>query len=67
MRSRFYLNALGLRPFDAQAAKCSVVRGLSPIPKLPFDAEFAADLLRHCGGEMHHLSTFLAKLHAAFS
>jgi hypothetical protein len=67
MRSRFFLNDIGFHTPDLVEAACALGRGLAPLPQLPFDSAFGADLLQHCGAEMHHLSTFLPKLYARFS
>lgn len=66
MRSRFYLNDIGLGSIKASTAVCGLVRGLAPIPSLPFGNDFGADLLEHCGAEMNHLASFLPRLYAQF-
>lgn len=66
MRSRFYLNVLGSRPYDPAGIACAIRRGVR-LPKSPvFDRRFGAALLRHCGEEMHHLAGFLPQLYAEF-
>lgn len=66
MRSRFYLNVLGARPYDAAGTACALRRGLR-LPRSPFfDRTFGRALLRHCGEEMHHLAGFLPALYAEF-
>ncbi|MEN0013325.1 MAG: hypothetical protein AAGC46_08165 [Solirubrobacteraceae bacterium] len=67
MRSRFYLNVPSVRRPDLVGALRAVRRGLTPPPRLPFPTAFGADLLLHCGEEMHHLAQFLPELHAEFS
>lgn len=66
MRSRFYLNVPGTRPYDPAALACALRRGLRLPRAVVFDRGFGAALLRHCGEEMHHLAGFLPELYAEF-
>ncbi len=67
MRSRFYLNVLGVRSPDPIAALRAVRRGVAR-PRSPrFKVGFGAELLRHCGEEMNHLAQFLPELYAEFA
>lgn len=68
MRSRFYLNKAGLRDVVAAEAACAVSRGFveTLVTPLPFGADFARDLMVHCGQEMNHLASFLPRLYEEF-
>ncbi|MFI7586900.1 DAPG hydrolase family protein [Spongisporangium articulatum] len=66
MRSRFYLNVPGVASVLDLNTGCGLVRGLAPLPNLPFGKDFAAHLMQHCGAEMNHLSRFLPDLYARF-
>ena len=66
MRSRFYLNVPGARPYDPAGVACALRRGLRLPTSVVFDRRFGAALLRHCGEEMHHLAGFLPQLYAEF-
>ncbi|MGW5111251.1 DAPG hydrolase family protein [Nocardia sp. NPDC004123] len=64
MRSRFYLNLLGLHTPNLAQAAAAVQRGAAT--DLDVGVDLARELLMHCGQEMHHLSTFLPDLHREF-
>jgi DAPG hydrolase PhiG domain len=66
MRSRFYLNVYGTHVADSHAAGCAAQRPVQNQAFPPFDLDYGAALMQHCGAEMNHLSRFLPELYAQF-